>query len=356
MKYFSSFTGAGGFDLAMPQDWECVGFSEIDKYANMVLRYRYSNVHNYGNIQKIDWNNVPDFDLLTGGTPCQDLSIAGKRAGLAGERSGLFFEYVRCLKEKKPRYFIWENVKGALSSNRGFDFARVLLELSEAGYSLWWQVLDAQDFGVPQHRERIFIVGFREGSPREVFFEREDNKKASGIQGYTLRSRYAGGQANGDYVLESGRQAQEPRAETAVQSAHTLNLTMNGRRFKSNNEPSFTLDTLRSVGIRIHNMQPRSPLRPSASRGGSGHLTREDGLTYTVDTNNTNVVEMKNRIRRLTPTECERIMSWPDDQTRWGTDENGNKVEISDSQRYKMIGNGVVSEVVRHVIRELILK
>jgi DNA (cytosine-5)-methyltransferase 1 len=171
---------------------DTVGFSEIDKYASAVLKYRWPNIKNYGNISKIDWATVPDFDLLTGGSPCQDLSIAGKRAGLSGKRSGLFFEYMRAVKEKKPKYFIWENVKGALSSRNGWDFAAVINEMAEAGYALWWQVLNAKDFGVPQNRERIFVIGFRDGSPREVFFERggaeqnlnEITKNAS--QGYRV--------------------------------------------------------------------------------------------------------------------------------------------------------------------------
>ena len=169
MRYFSSFTGAGGFDLAVPSGWECVGFSEIDKYASMVLKYRFPDVKNYGDINAIKWNEIPNFEVLCGGTPCQDLSLAGKRKGLAGERSGLFYKFVEALKAKKPKYFIWENVKGALSSNSGWDFAEVLNQFSEAGYNLWWQVLNAKYFSVPQNRERIFIVGFRDGSPQKYF-------------------------------------------------------------------------------------------------------------------------------------------------------------------------------------------
>jgi len=212
MKYFSLFTGVGGFEIGIEKAYAsvvnrqetpegkqttdqgvsrgdvhsggellegtptCVGFSEIDKHASAVLKYRFPNVKNYGDITKIDWSLVPDFDLLVGGSPCQDLSIAGKRAGLEGGRSGLFYEYVRALEEKKPKHFIWENVKGALSSNGGRDFGAVLSALAEAGYSLWWQVLNAKDFGVPQNRERVFIVGTRNGSPREVFFERQDDR------------------------------------------------------------------------------------------------------------------------------------------------------------------------------------
>src|SRR3990167_8881313 len=174
MKVFSLFSGVGGFELGMPKNYKLIGFSEIDKYASQVLKYRFPKVKNYGDIKSIKWNEIPDFDLLTGGSPCQDFSIAGKRRGLKGSRSSLAWEFIRCLRTKKPRYFIWENVKGVLSSRSGWDFANILTAFSESGYALWWQVLNAKDFGVPQNRERIFILGFREGSPQEVFFEREN--------------------------------------------------------------------------------------------------------------------------------------------------------------------------------------
>ena len=185
MRYFEMFAGIGGFSIGIEKaskENKCVGFSEIDKYASMVLAYRYPGVKNYGDCTRIDWRSVPDFDLLVGGSPCQSFSIAGKRKGLAGA-SGLVWEYLRCLGEKQPRYFIWENVKGALSSRRGLDYANILSAFSEQGYSLWWQVLNAKDIGVAQNRERVFIVGSRNGSPREVFFEREGCKNLVSSQG-----------------------------------------------------------------------------------------------------------------------------------------------------------------------------
>ena len=400
MRYFSSFTGAGGFDLAVPKDWECVGFSEIDKYANMVLKYRFPDVKNYGDINAIKWEEISDFEVLFGGTPCQDLSMAGKRKGLAGERSGLFFKFVEALKAKKPEYFIWENVKGALSSNQGWDFAEVLNQFSEAGYRRWWQVLNAKHFGVPQNRERIFIVGFRDRSPPEVFFEPDVSTEDNELQGQptanTLRARYSQNLSGGSYIIEGQQHAQD-YAVQAVLTPDREKKRQNGRRFKNPEEPMFTLTGQDIHGIKIigniypsggeagkvvssegiyptvkqgkrggaaglppiaiiHNMQPRSPNRPSADRGGSGHLTKTDGTTYTIDTGNTNAVQLDNQIRRLTPRECERLMSWPDDWTRWGTDEKGNKIEISDTQRYKMAGNGVVSNVVKWLIENVILR
>ena len=310
MRYFSSFTGAGGFDLAVPSGWECVGFSEIDKYASMVLKYRFPDVKNYGDINAIKWNEIPNFEVLFGGTPCQDLSLAGKRKGLAGERSGLFYKFVEALKAKKPKYFVWENVKGALSSNSGWDFAEVLNQFSEAGYSLWWQVLNAKYFSVPQNRERIFIVGFRDGSPPEVFFEPSSLAENNELQGQptanTLRARYSQNLSEGSYIIEGKQQAQEAK----LTYRHTF------EKFKGYEGISPTIKSSEGSGNQI----------------------------------------IVNNIRRLMPKECERLMSWPDDWTRWGIDEKGNKVEISDTQRYKMAGNGVVSNVVKWLIENVILE
>jgi len=317
LKYFSFASGVAGLELGFPKDWECVGFAEIDKYASAVLRYHFHNVKNYGDVYAIKWKEISDFDLLSGGTPCQDLSISGKRAGLAGARSRLFFEFIRALKEKKPKYFIWENVKGALSSNGGFDFARVLLEFSEAGYNLWWQVLNAKDFGVPQNRERIFIVGFREGSPPEVFFEPENSEKANELQEQavnTITTRYRASQAVGTYVIENQQHAQNKPIEITKNQAQ-------GYRVYS------------TEGIAI-------ALRSNG--GGEGGKT---GL-YQISSK---------QIRRLTPVECERLMGWKDNWTRYGIDEKGNKFELSDTQRYRLIGNGVVSNVVKEIVDKVIL-
>ena len=202
------FSGVEGFGLGLPKNWQPIGFSEIDKYASQVLKYHYPKIKNYGDCKTIKWNEIPDFDLLTGGSPCQDFSIAGKRRGLGGSRSSLAWEFIRCLRTKKPRYFIWENVKGVMSSRGGWDFANIITAFSESGYALWWQVLNAKDFGVPQNRERVFVVGFRKENPKEIFFEREDSEKTYGKGGNklreqvanTIRTNYSNGRSNETYI------------------------------------------------------------------------------------------------------------------------------------------------------------
>ena len=178
LKHLDLFSGYGGFTIpASKYGIETINFSEIDKYATAVLKYRFPDIKNLGDITKIKGEDLPDVDIITGGSPCQDLSVAGKGAGLDGGRSGLFFCFINLIKEKQPMYFVWENVKGALSSSRGWDFARVQIEMEQAGYDVWWQVINAKDFGVPQNRERVFAIGIRKGSGREILFEQRESGK-----------------------------------------------------------------------------------------------------------------------------------------------------------------------------------
>ncbi len=187
LKYFECFAGIGGFSLGFPKDWKCIGFSEIDKYASSILKYHYPNIKNYGDITKIDWAQIEDFDLLCGGWPCTQISAAGKQTGLAGKDSGLFSEIVKCLSIKKPQYVMLENVPNLLKVNKGKDFERVTVELVELGYDLWWQVIDTKSFGYPLSRPRCIILGNRgKGWEQKVPITAEDGifKKALSTKTY----------------------------------------------------------------------------------------------------------------------------------------------------------------------------
>jgi len=175
LRYISIFSGIEAASVAWgPLGWQPVAFSEIDEFPSAVLRARYPDVPNLGDITKVDWSPYRGaVDLVIGGSPCQSFSIAGKREGLAGA-SGLMFEYIRCIRDVMPEWLIWENVPGSFSVERGNAFKQLLESLDELGYGLAWRVLDAQFFGVAQRRRRVFLVGHL-GDMRacEVLFEPE---------------------------------------------------------------------------------------------------------------------------------------------------------------------------------------
>ena len=189
----SLFAGVGGFDLAMERNGvEVVANVEIDKQCQKVLAKHFPNAKQFSDITDVKGSDLiaagfePSRGIITGGFPCQDLSVAGKRRGLAGERSGLFWEIARLIEETKTEWFILENVPGLLTSNKGQDFGVVIGTMADIGYSLAWRVLDAQHFGVPQRRRRVFILGRRTGdglSPAEVLF------KSEGLRRNTTQSK-----------------------------------------------------------------------------------------------------------------------------------------------------------------------
>jgi len=221
IKYFSTFTGIGGFELGI--DWatknkaECIGYSEIDKYAIQVYEKHFKH-KNYGDITKIKEKELPDFDLFCGGFPCQSFSIAGKRLGFADTRGTLFFDICRILKEKRPRLLLLENVKGLLSHDNGNTFKTIIATLAELGYDLQWQVLNSKNFGVPQNRERVFIVGHLRATPRpKVFpigkssevFNEKSNRQTQTV--HPLRAGYKAGQGGNDFIRTNEPSIQKVR-------------------------------------------------------------------------------------------------------------------------------------------------
>ncbi len=167
MRFGSLFAGVGGFDLGLEAaGWECGWQVEWDPHCQQTLAHHWPTVPRWGDVATVNGADLPLVDVITFGSPCQDLSVAGKRAGLEGSRSGLFFEATRIIKEMRdatgntfPRWAIWENVVGALSSRGGDDFEAVLKEMAGLGPSfIEWAVLDAQFFGVPQRRRRVFVI------------------------------------------------------------------------------------------------------------------------------------------------------------------------------------------------------
>lgn len=302
-------------------------------------------------------------DLIYGGFPCQDVSVAGKRSGLAGERSGLWFEFERILSELRPRWAVIENVPGLLSSNKGNDFRVILNGLCELGYSVGWTILDAQNFGVPQRRRRVFVVaGLGVGSVRSVLSLCEScggNLETGGTPGekpaYALTSSVRGtgdghGNAwNSNYVAHSLRAQSQLAHREDVDTLIADTLRNHPRPGSNSIGATVVASTLRS--------RESSPGVNMPGRGGEDDtnlialsLTARDGKGIDPSHNNGTAITNANGVRRLTPRECERLMGWPDDWTRYAADGS----EIADSHRYRMIGNGVVSTVAEWIGRQLV--
>jgi len=343
MKYLSTFSGIGGFELGITQAYEntrmehttrqmdtvpvgqetlnsagmgdshpngssvradedkptCIGFSEIDRYATQIYQQHFPDHKNYGDITKIIAEDLPDFDLLVGGFPCQSFSIAGKRGGFEDTRGTMFFELARILRAKQPRLFVFENVKGLLSHNNGNTFRTIISTLTELGYDLQWQVLNSKNHGVPQNRERVFIVGHLRGTSRPQVFpflgtDEKDTRNCGEDLSYALDANYH----KGTNTLEKNRRQV------------ILHNTYGGF-----NEKKARVFENESPTIRT-------------SAGGAHLPSVSDG-------------EM---VRRLTLVECERLQGFPDGWTEG----------VSDTQRYKCCGNAVTVNVVRDVCERLL--
>lgn len=301
VRYFSMFSGIGGFELGIQQaaqdlgiEAECVGYSEIDKHAIRTYERRF-NHDNYGDATLINPNALPEFDLLVGGFPCQAFSIGGKRLGFEDTRGTLFFDIARILAVRLPRLFILENVKGLLSHQGGQTFRTILRTLDELGYDVQWQVLNSKDYGVPQSRERVYLVGNLGGTPRPQVFP-------------------APRQGNPHTTVGKS-------TETAV--ARTLTAGGNS----GGNHSGMTI--LELTGARSQSQRVYDPagLAPTISTGGA-----------TTGGAEVPKILFDSNIRRLTPVEHERLQGFPDNWTLG-----------SDTQRYKGCGNAVSVPVVRYV-------
>ncbi len=339
MKALSLFSGAGGMDLGLDRAGiTAVAHCEIDPKAQSVLRRHWPDVPVISDVREVT-SDVGRVDLVHGGFPCQDISVAGNRKGLAGDRSGLWWEFHRILGELRPRWCVIENVAGLLSSNRGGDLGAILGALGDLGYGYAYRVLDARWFGVPQRRRRVFIVGHLGGrSAAEVLLEPE------GVRRDPAPGREAGQEVAGTLGGGSGSRgwAQDTDQMTFVPvPQHTGTVTCTWAKGPGNTEveeghivPVLAFDSNFGGQSNVfHDHTP--PVKVGSSAGiSSPPAVMEPGSLA---------------VRRLTPRECERLMGWPDDWTRWADD----GAEIADSPRYRMCGNGVVAPVAEWIGRRI---
>ena len=291
MKFLDLFAGIGGFRLGMESaGHECVGFCEIDKYA----RASYKAIHNTeGEIELHDITAVSDesirefgsVDVICGGFPCQAFSIAGHRRGFEDTRGTLFFEICRFASILRPKYLFLENVRGLLNHDRGATFETIIRTLDGLGYDVEWQVLNSKNFGVPQNRERVFIIGHLRGEcTRNVFpigrnTKQVDELPRESITTNTLTARYTA-VGNGSYIIESEQKKIKIKEATSQGYAEA------------------------QIGDSVNLSHPNSKTR----RGRVGKQIANTLLTG----ESQGVVEPDFRIRKLTPRECWRLQGFPD--------------------------------------------
>lgn len=290
----STFSGVGGLELGLnPKQFEVIGLSEIYPSACDVLRYHH-DTKNYHDITKIDAKELPDFDMLVGGSPCQSLSTAGTRKGFKGS-SKLFFNFVDLLKAKNPDFFLWENVSGTFTSTFGYDFLAVLKSFHELGYNLQWQLVNSADLGAAQARNRVFVLGSKKSEALPGLINITDIPKFK--NGGLRFSTFCGSLLGDNSIIP-----------TITRSYGAL--SGNGAKVIDKKAPT------------------------------------EEVLKQIVESG------VNKNIRLLTPLECERLMTWPDDHTKYGKKESGEVYELSDKERYKACGNGIVSICVSEVLEK----
>lgn len=455
MKFIDWFAGIGGFRRGMElAGHECVGFCEFDKFATAsyismhlltdeqrkrldelpqkkrqkeILKDEYRNGEWYANdVRRVCADDIPKADCWCFGFPCQDISVAGKQLGFQGNRSSLFFRVMYLIgqlkEEDKPTYLFIENVKNLLSVNGGWDFAKLLIEMEQGGYDAEWQVLNSKDFGVPQNRERCFIIGhLRSRGSTEVFpverAGREDsiqiighrdgyrrNTQVFSQEGITEALDTAAGGGRGHHVAMpcfidlSYQKSELTNKARCLQARYSKGITnhkaevsgvaipvltpdrakkrQNGRRFKDDEEPMFTLTGQDRHGVAIKVKEATKQgyqecrvgvdsvnLAVPGSKTRRGRVGRDVANTLDTSCNQGIFVQVSEEltvyavwyekyqcyiaIRRLTPKECFRLQGWTDDYFEKAAFVN------SDSQLYKQAGNGVTVNVIEAIAEKI---
>ena len=339
MKFLDLFSGIGGFRLGMESaGHECVGFCEIDKFARESYKAIHNTegeieLHDATGITKKEIKAIGQVDVICAGFPCQPFSVAGTRRGFEDTNGTLFFEIARFASVLKPKYLFLENVKGLISHDKGYTFETIIESLDELGYDVEWQVLNSKDFGVPQNRERVFIIGHLRGeSGRKVFPIDRQIKNINCVRqiGNLIQTSSYGGNPH------RGR----------VYSLKGISPSMNcmgggGRepkiRIKEATKKGYAEAT---IGDSVNLSHPNSKTR----RGRVGKRIANTLLTGEEQ----GVVMNDFRIRKLTPKECWRLQGFPD----WAF-ERAAKVN-SNSQLYKQAGNSVTVNVIEAIARRLV--
>lgn len=355
MRFLDFFSGIGGFRLGMEMaGYTCVGHCEIDKFADRSYRAMHNVKESewYANdITRVEPEELPEADCYCFGFPCQAFSIAGKRRGFEDTRGTLFFEVMRLARERKPRLLFAENVRSLLNHEGGQTFGVIVSTMDELGYDVEWQVLNSKHFGVPQNRERVFIVGhLRETGGRKIFPVRCDDgvpdpkrlETEPGVPALTATSYKGVSKRRGGLAIP-------------VMTPDRPNKRQNGRRFKENGDEMFTLTAQDRQGVMVREATSKGyaiagegdaiNLAMPKSKTRRGRVGK--GVAQTLDTSCNQGVLAGAKIRRLTPRECFRLQGFPDEYFDRAVAVN------SDSQLYKQAGNSVTVNVIYEIAKRL---
>jgi DNA (cytosine-5)-methyltransferase 1 len=370
MRYLSVCSGIEAATVAWHHmGWEPVAFSEIEKFPSQVLKHHYPSVPNVGDMTKFEEWNLESVELLVGGTPCQSFSVAGLRKGLDDPRGNLMLTYGAIAKRFKPKWLVWENVPGVLSSNGGRDFGTFLGMLAELGYGFAYRVLDAQYFGVAQRRRRVFVVGCLGNwrSAAAVLFERDSlcgnpapsREKGKGITAYAESSlaQYRPDKIGGTLKASGGVLA--GGSETFVTWPAEICSTLNAN-FGSKQGNLIGRDSGGPQGVGASDDGVMYTLTKADIHGVAqpipidtmNHIGRKDSHSfgdfepgapsYTLTKGHSHAVATNMAVRRLMPVECERLQGFPDNYTNI-------KDNCPDGPRYKALGNSMAVPVMRWI-------
>jgi len=408
VNYLSVCSGIEAATVAWhDMGWKPVGFSEIEKFPSQLLQHHYPHVTNYGDMTKFkEWNINEPVNLLVGGTPCQSFSVAGLRKGLEDPRGNLMLTYLGIADHFKPKWLLWENVPGVLSSNGGEDFACFLKGLAELGYGFAYRVLDAQHFGVPQRRRRVFVVGCLGDwrSAAKVLFESESlcrditpsRQKRKETTAFTTSSfgNYSEGvgtiRANGGDIGGGSENLYVPPIAHCLQTTSNDYSRADGFNMVTQVYETHPADSrVKEMGDVCQTVTSRwgtgggnvpialagNTIGRQPMNGGNGNGFTENGPMYTLTKTDVHgvalpiswdselnpnvdkmgtlmrggqggrmdgVMQTNMKVRRLTPIECERLQGFPDNYTNI-------KKDCPDGHRYKALGNSMAVPVMKWI-------
>lgn len=358
ITFGSLFSGAGGFDLGLERaGWQCKFQVEWDKHCQQVLQYHWANVPKWEDVQQVNGADLPPVEVIAWGSPCQDLSQAGKRKGIDGERSGMFFEGIRIINEMReatdgtyPVVSIWENVAGSITSGNGDDFETVLRQMADTGTDhIEWRMLDAQWFGIPQRRRRIFVCS--------LYGVAAINAGGQQILAVANRSQRHSAQVTADETTVAGTLEESigTSSKPILIDRAAFNQGINAK-YPPHIGADDVSPTLVSTGPHAVAQLVDQPMIVDGTRVNDVRVDASGIAPSLISRMGTggNTVPMlmpseTMLIRRLTEIECERLMGWNDDHTRFRADGK----ETPSTQRYKMCGNGVAAPVATWIAERI---